>query len=148
MRVSIGLGTAGVPPTEAAAYGFPYFDEAFVATSQTLAENLKKSLMNRPEVTLTLQQGGQHQPKCWSERFGPAVSFLLPPETGRNKGALRADRKTVSAQISGCVAASTIGSHPCKCEENHKRNERPKLNRSQENARNPLQSPRARYRLR
>jgi enterochelin esterase-like enzyme len=81
MRVSIGVGTAEVPPTEAAAHGFPYFDEAFVAMSQTLAENLKKSLMNRPEVKLTVEQGGQHQPKYWSERFGPAASFLFPPET-------------------------------------------------------------------
>jgi len=81
MRVSIGVGTAEVPPAEAAAHGFPYFDEAFVAMSQTLAENLKRSLMNRPEVKLTVEQGGQHQPKYWSERFGPAVSFLFPPET-------------------------------------------------------------------
>jgi hypothetical protein len=49
--------------------------------SHTLAENLKKSLMNRPEVKLTVEQGGQHQPKYWSERFGPAVSFLFPSET-------------------------------------------------------------------
>jgi enterochelin esterase-like enzyme len=78
MRVSIGVGTAEVPPAEAAAHGFPYFDEAFVAMSQTLAENLKKSLMNRPEVKFTVEPGGQHQPKYWSERFGPAVSFLFP----------------------------------------------------------------------
>jgi hypothetical protein len=38
-------GTAEVPPTEAAAHGFPYFDEAFVEMSHTLAENLKKSSM-------------------------------------------------------------------------------------------------------
>ncbi len=81
IRVSIGVGTAEVPPTEAAAHGFPYFDEAFVAMSKTLAENLKKSLMNRPEVKLTVEQGGRHEPKYWSERFGPAVSFLFPPET-------------------------------------------------------------------
>jgi pullulanase len=81
MRVSIGVGTAEVPATEAAAHGFPYFDEAFVAMSRTLAENLKKSLMNRPEVKLTVEQGGQHQPRYWSERFGPAVSFLFPPES-------------------------------------------------------------------
>jgi enterochelin esterase-like enzyme len=81
IRVSIGVGTAEVPPAEAAAYGFPYFDEAFVEMSHTLAENLKKSLMNRPEVKLTVEQGGQHQPKYWSERFGPAVSFLFPSET-------------------------------------------------------------------
>jgi len=80
MRVSIGVGTAEVPPTEAAARGFPFFDETFVAMSQTLAGNLKKSLMNRPEVKLTVEQGGQHQPKYWSERFGSAVSFLFPPE--------------------------------------------------------------------
>lgn len=48
--------------------------------SHTLAENLKKSLMNRPEVKLTVKQGGQRQPKYWSERFGPAVSFLFPSE--------------------------------------------------------------------
>jgi enterochelin esterase-like enzyme len=81
IRVSIGVGTAEVPPTEAAAHGFPYFDEAFVAMSQRLAENLKKSLMNHPEVKLTVEQGGQHQTKYWSERFGPAVSFLFPPKT-------------------------------------------------------------------
>jgi len=81
IRVSIGVGTAEVPPAEAAAHGFPYFDEAFVEMSHTLAENLKKSLMNRPEVKLTVEQGGQHQPKYWSERFGPAVSFLFPLET-------------------------------------------------------------------
>jgi enterochelin esterase-like enzyme len=81
IRVSIGVGTAEVPPAEAAAHGFPYFDEAFVEMSHTLAENLKKSLMNRPEVKLTVEQGGQHQPKYWSERFGPAVSFLFPAET-------------------------------------------------------------------
>jgi hypothetical protein len=61
--------------------GLPYFDEAFVEMSHTLAENLKKSLMNRPEVKLTLEQGGQHQSKYWSECFGPAVSFLFPSET-------------------------------------------------------------------
>ena len=81
IRVSIGVGTAEVPPAEAAAHGFPYFDEAFVEMSHTLAENLKKSLMNRPQVKLTVAQGGQHQPRYWSERFGPAVSFLFPPET-------------------------------------------------------------------
>jgi len=81
IRVSIGVGTAEVPPAEAAAHGFPYFDEAFVAMTHTLAENLKKSLMNRPEVKLTVEQGGQHQPKYWSERFGPAVSFLFPSKT-------------------------------------------------------------------
>jgi len=37
--------------------------------------------MNRPQVKLTVAQGGQHQPRYWSERFGPAVSFLFPPET-------------------------------------------------------------------
>jgi S-formylglutathione hydrolase FrmB len=81
IRVSIGVGTAEVPPEEAAAHGFPYFDQAFVAMSRTLAENLKKSLMNGPEVKLTVEQGGQHQPRYWSERFGPAVSFLFPSET-------------------------------------------------------------------
>jgi enterochelin esterase-like enzyme len=81
IRVSIGVGTAEVPPAEAVAHGFPYFDEAFVEMSRTLAANLKKSLMNRPEVKLTVEQGGQHQPKYWSERFGPAVSFLFPFET-------------------------------------------------------------------
>jgi len=75
------VGTAEVPPAEAAAHGFPYFDEAFAAMSHTLAENLKKSLMNRPEVKLTVEPGGQHQPKYWGERFGPAVSFLFPSET-------------------------------------------------------------------
>jgi enterochelin esterase-like enzyme len=80
IRVSIGVGTAEVPPMQAVAHGFPYFDEAFVAMSQMLAENLKKSLMNRPEVKLTIEPGAQHQPKYWSERFGPAVSFLFPPE--------------------------------------------------------------------
>jgi hypothetical protein len=40
-----------------------YFDEAFVEMSRTLAENLKKSLMNRPEVKLTVEQGGQPQPR-------------------------------------------------------------------------------------
>jgi enterochelin esterase-like enzyme len=85
IRVSIGVGTAEVPPTEAAAHGFPYFDEAFVTMSQRLAENLKKSLMNHPEVKLTVEQGGQHQTKYWSERFGPAVSFLFPPKTAIKK---------------------------------------------------------------
>jgi enterochelin esterase-like enzyme len=85
IRVSIGVGTAEVPPAEAAAHGFPYFDEAFVELSHMLAENLKKSLMNRPEVKLTVEQGGQHQPKYWSERFGPAVSFLFPSETVSQK---------------------------------------------------------------
>jgi enterochelin esterase-like enzyme len=85
IRVSIGVGTAEVPPAEAAAHGFPYFDEAFVELSHMLAENLKKSLMNRPEVKLTVEQGGQHQPKYWSERFGAAVSFLFPSETMSQK---------------------------------------------------------------
>jgi predicted alpha/beta superfamily hydrolase len=80
LRVSIGVGTMEVPPAEAAAHGFPYFDDAFVAMSRTLAGNMKKSLMNHPDVKLTVQQGGQHQSKYWSERFGPAVSFLFPPE--------------------------------------------------------------------
>ncbi|HEY4354526.1 MAG TPA: alpha/beta hydrolase-fold protein [Acidobacteriaceae bacterium] len=81
LRISIGVGTTEVPPAEAAAHGFPNFDDAFVAMSRTLAENMKKSLMNHPEVKLTIQPGGRHQPKYWSERFGPAVSFLFPPET-------------------------------------------------------------------
>jgi enterochelin esterase-like enzyme len=81
LRVSIGVGTTEVPPAEAAAHGFPYFDDAFVAMSRTLAGNMKKSSMNHPEVKLTVQQGGQHQSKYWSERFGPAVSFLFPPES-------------------------------------------------------------------
>ena len=81
LRVSIGVGTTEVPPADAAAHGFPYFDHAFVAMNRTLAENMKKSLMNHPEVKLTVQQGGQHQSKYWSERFGLAVSFLFPPES-------------------------------------------------------------------
>ena len=85
IRVSIGVGTTEVPPAEAASHGFPYFDEAFVEMSHTLAENLKKSLMNRPEVKLTVEQGGQHQPKYWGERFGPAVSFLFPSGTESQK---------------------------------------------------------------
>ena len=80
LRVSIGVGTAEVPPAEAAAHGFPYFDDAFVSMSRTLAENIKKSLMNRPDVKLTVEPGAQHQPKYWGERFGPAVSFLFPPQ--------------------------------------------------------------------
>jgi hypothetical protein len=67
-----------VSPSEAAAHGFPYFDDAFVSMNRTLAENMKKSLMNRPEVKLTVQPGGQHQDRYWSERFGPAVRFLFP----------------------------------------------------------------------
>ena len=85
LRVSIGVGTAEVPPAEAVAHGFPYFDDAFVAMSRTLAENMKKSLMNHPEVKLTVQEGGQHQSRYWSERFGSAVSFLFPPETKDRK---------------------------------------------------------------
>lgn len=81
LRVSIGVGTTEVPPAEAASHGFPFFDDAFVAMSRTLAENMEKSLMNHPEVKLTVQQGGQHQSKYWSERFGPAVIFLFPPVT-------------------------------------------------------------------
>ncbi len=80
LRVSIGVGTEEVPPQEAAAHGFPSFDEAFVTMSQTLAQNLKKSLMNRPEVKLTVEQHAHHQPQYWAERFGPAVSFLFPPD--------------------------------------------------------------------
>ncbi|AXC15469.1 putative alpha-dextrin endo-1, 6-alpha-glucosidase [Acidisarcina polymorpha] len=79
LRVSIGVGTTEVPPSEAADHGFPYFDDAFVAMNRTLAENMKKSLMNHPEVQLTVQQGGQHQDRYWSERFGPAMRFLFPP---------------------------------------------------------------------
>ena len=82
LRISIGVGTTEVPPAEATAHGFPYFDDAFVAMSRTLAENMKKSLMNHPEVKLTIQQGGRHQDKDWSERFGPAVTFLFPFDTG------------------------------------------------------------------
>ncbi len=81
LRVSIGVGTTEVPPSEAAAHGFPYFDDAAVAMNRTLADNMKKSLMNHPEVKLTVQQGGQHQDRYWSERFGPAVRFLFPPGT-------------------------------------------------------------------
>ncbi len=78
-RVSIGVGTTEVPAAEAVAHGFPNFDDAFVAMSRTLAENMKKSLMNRPEVKLTVEPGGQHQPRYWGRRFGPAVAFLFPP---------------------------------------------------------------------
>ncbi len=78
-RISVGVGTTEVPPSEAAAHGFPYFDDAFVAMNRALADNMKKSLMNHPEVKLTVQQGGQHQDRYWSERFGPAVRFLFPP---------------------------------------------------------------------
>ena len=79
-RISIGVGTAEVPPSDAAAHGFPDFDTAFVAMSRTLADNMKKSLMNHPDVKLTVELGGQHRDQYWGERFGPAVSFLYPPE--------------------------------------------------------------------
>ena len=85
LRVSIGVGTTEVLPSEAAAHGFPYFDDAFVAMNRTLAENMKKSLMNHPEVQLTVQQGGQHQDRYWSERFGPAMRFLFPPSALANR---------------------------------------------------------------
>ncbi|NYF88157.1 alpha/beta hydrolase-fold protein [Tunturiibacter empetritectus] len=84
-RVSIGVGTTEVPPAEAAAHGFPDFDVAFVAMSRTLAENVKKSLMNHPKVKLTVEPGGQHQPRYWGERFGPAVTFLFPLEPDATK---------------------------------------------------------------
>ena len=84
-RISIGVGTAEVPPSDAAAHGFPDFDTAFVSMSRALAENMKKSLMNHPEVKLTVETGGQHQDKYWGERFGPAVSFLYPPEAAQTK---------------------------------------------------------------
>ena len=80
LRISIGVGTAEVPPAEAAAHGFPDFDVAFVAMSRALSENMKKSLMNHPKVKLIVEPDGQHQVKYWGERFGPAVSFLFPPE--------------------------------------------------------------------
>ena len=84
-RISIGVGATEVPPSDAAAHGFPDFDIAFVAMSRTLAENMKKSLMNHPEVKLTVEPGGQHQDKFWGERFGPAVTFLYPPEPAQTK---------------------------------------------------------------
>jgi enterochelin esterase-like enzyme len=79
-RISIGVGATEVPQSDAAAHGFPDFDTAFIAMSRTLAENMKKSLMNHPEVKLTVEPGGQHQDEYWGERFGPAVTFLFPPE--------------------------------------------------------------------
>jgi enterochelin esterase-like enzyme len=84
-RISIGVGTTEVPPSEAAAHGFPDFDPAFVSMSRMLAENMKKSLMNHPEVKLTVEPGGQHQDKYWGERFGPAATFLFPPEPATTK---------------------------------------------------------------
>ena len=84
-RVAIGVGTTEVPTAEAAAHGFPDFDAAFVAMSRALAENMKKSLMNHPEVKLTIEPGGQHQFRYWGERFGPAVTFLFPPESDAAK---------------------------------------------------------------
>lgn len=79
-RISIGVGTTEVPPSDAAAHGFPDFDAAFVSMNRTLADNMKKSLMNHPEVKLTVEPGGQHQDTYWGERFGAAVTFLFPPE--------------------------------------------------------------------
>jgi hypothetical protein len=80
------VGTAEVPPTEAAAHGFPYFDEAFVVMSQRIAENLKKSLMNHPEVKLTVEQGGQHQTKYWRERSALPLAFCFHPrQKSRNE---------------------------------------------------------------
>ena len=89
----------GVDSETAAARGFPDFDAAFVAMSRTLAENMKKSLMNHPEVKLTIEPGGQHQFKYWGERFGPAITFLFPPErTRRNTDYFsRADCISVSS---------------------------------------------------
>ncbi|WP_260741527.1 alpha/beta hydrolase [Tunturiibacter lichenicola] len=84
-RISIGVGTTEVPPSDAAAHGFPDFDTAFVAMSRTLADNMKKSLMNHPEVKLTVEPGGQHQDKFWGERFGPAITFLYPVEPAQIK---------------------------------------------------------------
>jgi len=84
-RISIGVGTTEVPPSDAAAHGFPDFDTAFVAMSRTLADNMKKSLMNHPEVKLTVEPGGQHQDTYWGERFGPAVTFLYPPDPAQTK---------------------------------------------------------------
>ena len=84
-RISIGVGTTEVPPSEAAAHGFPDFDIAFVAMSRTLADNIRRSLMNHPEVKLTVEPGGQHQDKYWGERFGPAVTFLYPPEPAQTQ---------------------------------------------------------------
>jgi pullulanase len=84
-RLSIGVGTTEVPPSDAAEHGFPAFDTAFVAMSRTLADNMKKSLMNHPEVKLTVQPGGQHQDKYWGERFGPAVTFLYPPKPSQTE---------------------------------------------------------------
>ena len=53
--------------------------------SRALAENMKKSLMNHPEVKLTVEPDGQHQVRYWGERFGPAVTFLFPPESRTTK---------------------------------------------------------------
>ena len=88
VRVSIGVGTVEVPPAESASRGFPYFDQAFVAMSRALADNLKKSLMNHPEVKLTVEQGGQHQPKYWAERFRDCGE--LPVSAGGREGEMKA----------------------------------------------------------
>jgi hypothetical protein len=77
-RISIGIGTTEIPLSDAAAHGFADFDTAFIAMSRTLADDMKKSLMNHPEVKLTVEPGGQHQTRFWGERFGPAVTFLYP----------------------------------------------------------------------
>jgi enterochelin esterase-like enzyme len=77
VRVSIGVGTAELG-SDATMLGVPNYDEAFVSINRQLADNLKSSLANRPEVLFTVQPGANHGAAAWSSRFPAAIKFLYP----------------------------------------------------------------------
>ncbi len=78
VRVSIGVGTAELG-SDAKMLGVPDYDEAFVSLNRRLADNLKASLANHPEVLFTVQQGANHGAAAWGSRFTAAIKFLYPP---------------------------------------------------------------------
>ncbi|MEG9431808.1 alpha/beta hydrolase [Terriglobus sp. ADX1] len=78
LRVSIGVGSEELGEKDIAALQIPNADPGFVRMHQMLADSMRHSLINTPEVKFTVTPGGRHTEEFWSERFPDAIEFLFP----------------------------------------------------------------------
>ena len=84
-RIYIGVGTTelAVPGGEkfAAQLRMPLSvaNPGFARMSETLAAHFKAAYINRPEVTLVVESGGNHTSASWARRLPNALSVLYGP---------------------------------------------------------------------
>jgi len=76
-RIALGIGTAEAPESE-----FPdaaMFNAAWVRMMNSFADNLRAAAYNRPQVQLTVAEGGHHTAEQFGKRFAAGLRFIYAP---------------------------------------------------------------------